>query len=102
MTLPNLLSYRLVLGFSMLCCSVAALASESAKPTPIIESTTSQIMAIVAEAPGYFDSDPDRFYAEIGAVLDETIDWRGFAKGVMGQYASNERYRSLDNAGREA
>jgi phospholipid transport system substrate-binding protein len=102
MTLPNLLSYRLVLGFSMLCCSVAALASESAKPTPIIESTTSQIMAIVAEAPGYFDSDPDRFYAEIGAVLDETIDWRGFAKGGMGQYASNARYRSLDNAGREA
>ena len=39
-------------------------------------------MAIVGEAPEYFDTDPDRFYNEIGAVLDETIDWRGFAKGV--------------------
>ena len=54
----------------------------------------------MGEAPEYFDTDPDRFYKEIGAVLDETIDWRGFAKGVMGD-CLNARYRSLDDAGRK-
>ena len=48
-------------------------------------------MSIVEGAPEYFDDDPDRFYSEIGAVLDKTIDWRGFARGVMGEYASSAR-----------
>ena len=82
--------------------TTVAAADDSTGPTPIIESTTSQIMTIVGEAPEYFDTDPDRFYDEIGAVLDQTIDWRGFAKGVMGEYASNARYRSLDDDGRKA
>ena len=71
-------------------------------PKPIIEFTTTQIMSIIEEAPEYFDEDPDRFYGEIGSVLDATIDWRGFAKGVMGEYASNARYNSLDADGKKA
>ena len=34
-------------------------------------------------------------------VLDPVIDFRGFARGVMGPYASRDRYQSLDEAGRE-
>ena len=71
-------------------------------PKPIIEFTTTQIMSIIEEAPEYFDEDPDRFYGEIGSVLDATIDWRGFTKGVMGEYASNARYKSLDADGKKA
>lgn len=71
-------------------------------PKPIIEFTTSQIMTIIDGAPEYFDEDPDRFYSEIGEVLDATIDWRGFAKGVMGEYASNARYKRLDAEGKKA
>ena len=71
-------------------------------PKPIIEFTTSQIMTIIDDAPEYFDEDPDRFYREIGEVLDATIDWRGFAKGVMGEYASNARYKRLDAEGKKA
>ena len=90
--------------FGLLSLAVTSIttANEATGPTPIIESTTSQIMTIVGEAPDYFDTDPDRFYSEIGSVLDQTIDWRGFAKGVMGEYASNARYRSLDDGGRRA
>ena len=91
-----------LLGLFSLAVTTVAAADDSTGPTPIIESTTSQIMTIVGEAPEYFDTDPDRFYDEIGAVLDQTIDWRGFAKGVMGEYASNARYRSLDDDGRKA
>jgi phospholipid transport system substrate-binding protein len=85
-----------------LLISWSSAANTQSDATAIIESTTSQIMAIVDDAPDYFDTDPDRFYDSIGAVLDETIDWRGFAKGVMGDYASNARYRSLDEGGKEA
>ncbi len=90
--------------FGLLSLAVTSIttANEATGPTHIIESTTSQIMTIVGEAPDYFDTDPDRFYSEIGSVLDKTIDWRGFAKGVMGEYASNARYRSLDDGGRKA
>ena len=90
--------------FGLLSLAVTSIttANEATGPTPIIESSTSQIMNIVGEAPDYFDTDPGRFYSEIGSVLDKTIDWRGFAKGVMGEYASNARYRSLDDGGRKA
>lgn len=81
--------------------SGAAIANNQAGPVTIIEATTARIMAIVREAPAYFDDDPERFYSAIEIVLDETIDWRGFARGVMGEYASNARYRSLDSAGRK-
>jgi len=91
-----------VLGLLSLMATMVVTGSDLVGPTPIIESTTSRIMAIVDEAPEYFDTNSDRFYNEIGAVLDETIDWRGFAKGVMGEYASNARYRSLDDEGRKA
>ena len=92
----------IVFGLISSMIATVAIGNDSASPISIIESTTSQIMAIVGEAPEYFDTDPDRFYNEIGAVLDQTIDWRGFAKGVMGDYASNARYRSLDDEGRTA
>ena len=93
-------------GFMALVLTMLAFPSgaqvNDKEPKPIIEYTTTQIMGIIAGAPEYFDEDPDRFYGEIGAVLDATIDWRGFAKGVMGEYASNARYKSLDADGKEA
>ena len=95
-----------VKGFMTLVLTMLALPSGAQvnyqAPKPIIEFTTTQIMTIIEGAPDYFDEDPDRFYGEIGAVLDATIDWRGFAKGVMGEYASNERYKRLDADGKKA
>ena len=92
----------IIFGLLSLIAATVATGNDSTGPITIIESTTTQIMAIVGEAPEYFDANPDRFYSEIGAVLDATIDWRGFAKGVMGDYASNARYRSLDDEERTA
>lgn len=89
------------LVLTMLALPSSAQVNDKA-PKPIIEFTTTQIMSIIEEAPEYFDEDPDRFYGEIGSVLDATIDWRGFAKGVMGEYASNARYKSLDADGKKA
>jgi hypothetical protein len=47
------------------------------------------------------DDDPERYYAAVHEVLDPVVDFRGFARGVMGEYATSARYRSLDEAGRE-
>jgi phospholipid transport system substrate-binding protein len=36
----------------------------------------------------------------VGEELDRVVDFRGFARGVMGRFASKELYRGLDEAGR--
>lgn len=71
-----------------------------APPYAVVQDTTQKVMAVVVEANGYADEDPERYYQGIQAVLDPVIDYRGFARSVMGPYASSERYRSLDEAGR--
>ena len=66
----------------------------------VVQDTTVQVMAVVVEARSYVDAEPERYYQAVQAVLDPVIDYRGFARSVMGPYASSERYRSLDEAGR--
>ena len=66
----------------------------------VVNDTTQQVMAVVAEAGTYVDKEPERYYEQVQNILDPVIDFRGFARSVMGPYASSERYRSLDEAGR--
>ncbi len=67
----------------------------------VVRSTTEAVMAVVREAPSYVEEDPDRYFGALQTILDPVIDFRGFARGVMGAYATSARYRSLDNAGKE-
>lgn len=67
----------------------------------VVSTTTAEVMAVVEGAPDYIDEDPERFYRSIQSILDPVVDFRGFARNVMGPYATSERYRSLDEAGRE-
>ncbi|WP_197484180.1 ABC transporter substrate-binding protein, partial [Halioglobus sp. HI00S01] len=66
----------------------------------VVREASEKVMQVVEEAQGYAEEDPDRYYGEVQAILDPVIDFRGFARGVMGPYASSDRYRSLDEAGR--
>jgi phospholipid transport system substrate-binding protein len=66
----------------------------------VVNDTTQRVMAVVAEAGKYIDQDPERYYRQVQDILDPVIDFRGFARSVMGPYASSDRYRSLDEAGR--
>jgi phospholipid transport system substrate-binding protein len=88
-----------ILGWCVL--AFAARAENLSPPYEVVQSTTQQVMAAVAEAQDYVDEDPERYYDALQGVLDPVIDFRGFARSVMGPYASSERYRSLDEAGRE-
>ena len=67
----------------------------------LVDSATLQVMDVVAAAEDYVDDDPERYYAQVQDILDPLIDYRGFARQVMGPYASSKRYRSLDEAGRQ-
>ena len=76
--------------------------SGAAAPTAhsVVEDATRRVMEVVEEAQAYAEDDPERYYRQVQTILDPVIDFRGFARGVMGPYASSDRYRSLDEAGR--
>jgi phospholipid transport system substrate-binding protein len=76
--------------------------AEATAPTAhgVVDDATRRVMAVVEEAQAYAEEDPERYYRQVQEILDPVIDFRGFARGVMGPYASSERYRSLDEAGR--
>ncbi len=87
-------------GLCLLAVGVVAQGGNQAAHE-VVNETTQDVMAAVAEAGSYVDKDPERYYQQVQAILDPVIDFRGFARSVMGPYASSERYRSLDAAGQE-
>jgi phospholipid transport system substrate-binding protein len=81
---------------------VAAQASQGGQSVyDLVDNTTKRVMGVITAAQDYVDADPDRYYGEVQGILDPLIDYRGFARQVMGPYASSQRYRSLDENGRK-
>lgn len=76
------------------------LAKDATTAHGVVTDTTQRVMAVVVEASEYADEDPERYYGQVQGILGPVIDFRGFARQVMGPYATSERYRSLDEAGR--
>lgn len=96
------LQWILVLGLVLLATVARAQEPAVLEVTAhdVVRQTSSDVMAVVEEAQGYADDDPERYYQAVQEILDPVIDFRGFARNVMGQYATSARYRSLDEAGR--
>lgn len=67
----------------------------------LVQDATVRVMDVVVAADAYVEADPERYYRQIQDLLDPLIDFRGFARTVMGPYASSARYRSLDESGRQ-
>ena len=88
-----------LLGLALVAAGVWA-QEPQATPHGVVNDTTQRVMAVVVEASAYADEDPERYYRQVQDILDPVIDFRGFARSVMGPYASSERYRALDEAGR--
>ena len=80
--------------------SVGSAAAEAVVPTAhqVVETTTERVMKIIEEARLYYDKEPKRFYDEIDSVLADVVDFNSFARGVMGTYASKQRYMALETA----
>jgi phospholipid transport system substrate-binding protein len=79
----------------------AQVTAQESTPYAMVQDTTTQVMEVVAAADAYVETDPERYYQQVQDIFDPLVDFRGFARRVMGPYASSDRYRSLDEAGRE-
>lgn len=98
--------YGWAVGMLLLSFNVASQSEElqtevALSAHEVVRDVTQRVMVVVAEAPEYVDDDPERYNLAIHEVLDPVIDFRGFARSVMGPYASGDRYRSLDEPGRQ-
>ncbi len=90
-----MVGWLLTLGVSMASTPQPLTAYE------VVQDTTKKVMDVVAAADAYVETDAERYYRQIQELLDPLIDYRGFARKVMGPYASSDRYRSLDEEGRQ-
>lgn len=61
----------------------------------MVENTTGRVIELIEEAREYISDDPERFYQEVDTILQETVDFNSFARGVMGKYASKQSYMAL-------
>ncbi len=91
--------------FSALLFSTALVSQASAAeqdPYQIVQQTTEKVLAIVKDAKGYAQKDPERFQKEVTLELDKVVDFNHFARGVMGSYASAQRYKALKSEAEKA
>lgn len=96
-------------GMALASATGTSRAADTDAPDPgsvsaraVLEDLTARVLAVIDAARIYVDEDPQRYYDAVHEVLDPFVDYRGFARGIMGEYATGARYRSLDQAGRAA
>ena len=93
---------KLVIFFFGCVISLLSLAEgEDSDPRLVVASATDRVMDIVRDARNYYQENPEKYYQSIKKELNEFVDFRGFARGVMGRYATSARYRDLDEPGRK-
>jgi phospholipid transport system substrate-binding protein len=93
--------FRILGGWLGLILSVAAAGDPGLSAYDVVQDTTDRVMALVKEANGYADDDPERYFRALQTVLDDVVDYGYFSRSVMGPYATSQRYRSLSPEGKE-
>lgn len=67
----------------------------------VVSAATEKVMKVVAGAREAGGDPGAAYFDDIDKILAPVVDFRGFARSVMGPYATSERYRQLDEAGRK-
>jgi phospholipid transport system substrate-binding protein len=78
------------------------LSADTLLPEQVIGTATDEVMTVIAEAKGYYEQEPDRYFDSIAVVLDKFVDFDDFSRAVMGGFASEKRLASLTGAGERA
>ena len=73
----------------------------AAEANAVIVQVTNRLLTLIKEAAEYVDDDEARFYQELGDTLKDYVDFKSFARAVMGRYASKKTMESLDEAGKQ-
>ena len=61
----------------------------------VVETITGQLLVLIEQAKLYVDEDEERFFTELDVLLRPFIDFRSFARAVMGRHASSKKMASL-------
>lgn len=87
----------LMVAAVMLIASTLTTAAMAAAQSPdqLITQTTERVVSLAKEAQGYYDKDPQRLNKQVERVMSDVVDFDGFARGVMGMYASDQRFKAL-------
>ncbi len=64
-------------------------------PEQMVRQATTELLEVSRAARSYAKEDPERYYAAVLQVLDQVLDMRFFARGVMANYASARQYKAL-------
>ena len=64
-------------------------------PEQMLRQATTELLDVSRAARSYAQADPERYYAAVLQVLDQVLDVRYFARGVMANYASSRQYKAL-------
>ena len=64
----------------------------------VVETITGQLLVLIEQAKLYVDEDEERFFTELDVLLRPFIDFRSFARAVMGRHASSKKMVSLTEA----
>ena len=94
--------FFLALALYLAVIPLAVAAETASGAYEVVQSASDRIMTIVEDAASYADEEPERYYQELLGVLDGFVDFSGFARGVMGPYASKAYYQSLSAEGKSA
>lgn len=76
------------------------MADETKGPAEVVRVSTESVLAAIEDARDYIDDEPQRFYQEVESLMENVVDFRYFARGVMGKYGSKKYYNSLDEDGK--
>ena len=109
-------SCRQLCLLSLLCSSLAVFAAESSaiesmavqsgvsadladfpagSAHQLIAATTDDLIALIHSSADYISEDEARFYRELDGLLRPLIDFRAFARAVMGRHASGKKMAGL-------
>lgn len=80
--------------------AVAETAPPSGSAYEAVYTTTERVMNVLKTADDSSDEGLAAYIESLRVVMDDVVDYRGFSRAVMGNFASKRYYMSLSEAGR--
>jgi len=81
--LARLVGLVVGLGALALAAGMARAAQFESAPHQLVADASADLLRLIEEGRSYADSDPERFFAAVEALLAPVVDFEGFARRVM-------------------
>lgn len=81
--LTRLAGFAICFGALTVAAGLARAAQFESAPHQLISDTSMDLLQLIEEGRSYADTDPERFFTAVEALLAPVIDFEGFARRVM-------------------